>query len=218
MDEAHRGRILLIAGGIGITPIMAMAQRARALGQDYEIHFSCRSRRTLPFLDELQQAHGSRLHVHISDEGSRCDFNQLLTAFDDSAQVYACGPTRMLTALEQAVSRSGLPETALHSEHFVNTVAVLDPAHEHAFEVELKNSGLSLTVPNDRTLLDVLRASNIDVQSDCEEGLCGACEVVVLEGEVDHRDSVLTTSERRENKRLMACCSRATKKKLVLDL
>lgn len=218
MDEAHHGQVLLIAGGIGITPIMAMAQRARALGQDYKIHFSCRSRRNMPFLEELQQAHGSRLHVHISDEGSRCDFNQLLTTYDDSTQVYACGPTRMLTALEHAVFQRGLPETALHIEHFVNTISLLDPANEHAFEVELKNSGLTLTVPNDRTLLDVLHASNIDVQSDCEEGLCGACEVGVLDGQVDHRDSVLTTAERRANKRLMACCSRAANKKLVLDL
>lgn len=218
MDESHRGRVLLVAGGIGITPIMAMAQRARALGMDYELHFSARSRAALPFYDQLQPLHGSRLHVHISDEGNRCDFDQLLQTFDDATQVYACGPTRMLDALEQAVSRRGLPDTALHIEHFVNNVTVLDPDKEHDFEVELKNSGLTLTVANDETLLNVLRASNIDVQSDCEEGLCGACEVGVLEGDVDHRDSVLTTAERRENKRLMACCSRAAGKKLVLDL
>ncbi|RTZ44557.1 cytochrome P450 [Candidimonas sp. SYP-B2681] len=218
MDESHGGRMLLLAGGIGITPIMAMAQRARTLDMDYELHFSGRSRCALPFFDELQTLHGPRLHVHISDEGSRCDFDQLLKTFDDTTQVYACGPSRMLDALEQAVSRRGLPDTSLHIEHFVNNVTVLDPANEHAFEVELRNSGLTLTVTNESTLLNVLRASNIDVQSDCEEGLCGACEVGVLAGEVDHRDSVLTTAERRENKRLMACCSRAANKKLVLDL
>ncbi|MBF6618458.1 MAG: cytochrome P450/oxidoreductase [Candidimonas sp.] len=218
MDEAPTGRILLVAGGIGITPIMAMAQRARALNLDYEIHFSCRSRCTLPFANELQQAHGSRLHVHVSDEGSRNDFDRLLATFDDSTQVYACGPTRMLAALEEAVSRRGLPDSALHIEHFVNTVTILDPAKEQSFEVELRNSGLTLTVPNDATLLEVLHGSNIDVQSDCEEGLCGACEVGVLDGDVEHRDSVLTTAERRENNRLMACCSRAKGKKLVLDL
>lgn len=218
MDETPTGRLLFIAGGIGITPIMAMAQRANALGLDYEIHFSCRSRCTLPFAEALQQAHGSRLHVHVSDEGSRNDFDRLLASFDDHSQVYACGPGRMLTALEEAVARRGLPDTCLHIEHFVNTVTILDPDREHAFDVELKNSGLTLTVPNDRTLLDVLRAKNIDVQSDCEEGLCGACEVGVLDGDIDHRDSVLTTSERRENTRLMACCSRAKDRKLVLDL
>lgn len=218
MDETQSGPIVFIAGGIGITPIMAMAQRARALGQDYEIHFSCRSRNALPFCDELQETHGSRLHIHISDEGNRNDFNALLAAHDASVQIYACGPSRMLTALEDAVSQRGLPETVLHIEHFANTTAKIDPANEHAFEVELKNSGLTLTVPNDRTLLEVLHASNIDVQSDCEEGLCGACEVGVLEGDIDHRDSVLNTAERRANTRLMACCSRAVTKKLVLDL
>lgn len=218
MDETPAGSLLFIAGGIGVTPIMAMAQRARNLGLDYRIHLSCRSRSSLPFFEELQALHGQRMHLHISDEGTRNDFDALLANHDDATQVYACGPTRMLNALEQAVARRGLPETALHIEHFVNTIAKLDPANEQAFEVELRNSGLSLSVPNDGTLLDVLRASNIDVQSDCEEGLCGACEVRVLEGDIDHRDSVLNNAERRENNRLMACCSRAKSKKLVLDL
>jgi len=218
LDESAQGKLLLIAGGIGITPIMAMAQRAQALGKDYEIHFSCRSRQAMPFVEALQTQHGTRLHVHVSDEGSRNDFGTLLAGQDDSVHIYACGPTRMLAALEEAVAQRGLPDTALHVEHFANTTAKLDPANEKAFEVELRNSGLTLTVPNDSTLMDVLRASNIDVQSDCEEGLCGSCEVRVLEGEVDHRDSVLNTAERRENSRLMACCSRAVSKKLVLDL
>src|SRR5690606_28126301 len=195
LNEAPAGRLLFVAGGIGITPIMAMAQRARALNLDYEIHFSCRSRCTLPFSTELQHAHGARLHLHISDEGKRNNFDHLLAGLNDDTEVYACGPNRMLEALEAAVVRRGLPDTCLHIEHFVNSVTILDPGKEHAFDVELKNSGLTLTVASDRTLLDVLRAKNIDVQSDCEEGLCGACEVGVLDGDIDHRDSVLTTSE-----------------------
>jgi ferredoxin-NADP reductase len=218
MEETPSGPLLFVAGGIGITPIMAMAQRAQSLGLDYEIHFSCRSRSSLPFLDELQQCHGAKLRTYISEDGNRNDFVALLATADETTHIYACGPTRMLDALQKAVAGRGLPETALHVEHFVNTVPKLDPANETSFDVELKNSGLTLTVPADKTLLDVLQASNIDVQSDCEEGLCGACEVHVVSGEVDHRDSVLSPSERRENTRLMACCSRSKGKKLVLDL
>lgn len=218
LDDALAGRLLFIAGGIGITPIMAMAQQARNNGLPYEIHFSCKAHTALPFYEELQREHGSRLHLYISEEGRRNDFSGLLATADDTTHIYACGPTRMLSALEQAVAARGLPDTVLHIEHFESVSATLDPSHEQAFDVELKNSGLTLTVPNDRTLLDVLRGSNIDVQSDCEEGLCGACEVAVLQGDVDHRDSVLNPAEQRENTRLMACCSRAKSGKLVLDL
>jgi ferredoxin-NADP reductase len=217
MDETPAGRLLFVAGGIGITPVMAMARRASALGLDYAVHFSCRSRAQLPFEQALRARHGDRLHLHISEEGGRNDFNALL-ADAGAAQIYACGPARMLDALQQAVAAQGLPEDALHVEHFASLSAKLDPARESAFDVELKSSGLIVSVPAGETLLDALRARNIDVQSDCEEGLCGACEVGVLSGSVDHRDSILSPAERRENRRLMACCSRAKAGRLVLDL
>jgi ferredoxin len=129
---------------------------------------------------------------------------------------------RMLDALEGACA--AWPEGALRVEHFESTLATLDPSKEQAFEVELKDSGLVLTVPPDQTLLSALRAANVDVQSDCEEGLCGSCEVRVLSGKVDHRDVVLTRMERDGNTRMMACCSRACKEqgqgqgRLVLEL
>jgi ferredoxin len=103
-------------------------------------------------------------------------------------------------------------------EHFESTLGTLDPAREHAFEVELKDSGLTLPVRADQTLLAALRAANIDVQSDCEEGLCGSCEVRVVSGEVDHRDMVLTRAEREAGRRMMSCCSRACGTRLVLEL
>jgi len=104
-------------------------------------------------------------------------------------------------------------------EHFSSKLGTLDPSREQPFTVELKDSGLTLEVPPDQTLLATLRAANIDVQSDCEEGLCGSCEVRVLAGEIDHRDVVLTRGEREANNRMMACCSRAAKGgKIVLGL
>ncbi|SAK81562.1 ferredoxin [Caballeronia pedi] len=213
LDETAN-RLVLIAGGIGITPISAMARRARSLGIDYELHYSGRSRASMALLDEMRALHGERLFAYVSEEGTRNDFATL--AVDEGTLIYACGPVRMLDALGEA--SASWPEDALKIEHFESKLGTLDAENEQAFEVELKDSGLVLTVPADQTLLTTLRRANVDVQSDCEEGLCGSCEVRVLAGDIDHRDVVLTKSERQSNNRMMACCSRAKGKRLVLAL
>jgi ferredoxin-NADP reductase len=213
LDETVR-KLVLIAGGIGITPISAMARRAAALGIDYELHYSGRARASMALLDDLRVLHGESLRAYVSGEGTRNDFAAL--SIDAGTLVYACGPSRMLDALIAASAR--WPDDALKIEHFESTLATLDPSNEHAFDVELRDSGLTLHVPADQTLLTTLRRANVDVQSDCEEGLCGSCEVRVLEGEIDHRDVVLTKSERQTNRRMMACCSRARSSKLILAL
>jgi ferredoxin-NADP reductase len=214
--DASVRKLIFIAGGIGITPVSTMARRAKALGMDYELHYSGRSRQSMALLGELTELHGERLHVYVADEGRRNDLAALLARPEPGTKVYACGPERMLQALEQCCT--AWPQDTLRIEHFASTMGTLDPAQEHAFEVELKDSGIVLTVPPDRTLLSVLRAANIDIQSDCEEGLCGSCEVRVLAGDVDHRDVVLTRGEREANARMMSCCSRAGGSRLVLEL
>jgi len=218
LDEQASGPLLLIAGGIGITPIMAMAQRAQSLGRDYQLHYSASTRARAAYAGELQALHGRRLHLHISDEGGRADLAALLAAPDDTTQIYACGPETLLAALQTEVDRAGWRADALRVEHFENNAAKLDPAHERAFEVELQTTGLTLQVPADRTVLEVLHAANVDVQCDCEEGLCGSCEVGVLAGDIEHRDSVLTPAERQAGQRMMTCVSRARTGRLVLDL
>lgn len=122
----------------------------------------------------------------------------------------------MLQALQQCCVH--WPEDALRVEHFASAVGALDPACEHAFEIELRDSGLVVTVAANQTVLTALRSANIDVPSDCEEGLCGSCEVRVLRGAVDHRDLVLTRSEKEANTKMMVCCSRAAGARLVLEL
>lgn len=214
-DEAAP-RAIFIAGGIGITPISAMARRARELGVEYTLHYSGRSRAGMALLTELRSLHGDRLHVYVSEEGSRNDFASLLARADDTTQIYACGPQRMLQALKAASAH--WPEDALRVEHFHSNLGTLDPTREQAFDVELKDSGLVIPVRADQTLLSALRAANIDVQSDCEEGLCGSCEVPVLAGEIDHRDLVLTRTERETNQKMMSCCSRARGRRIVLAL
>jgi len=215
LDESVT-EVIFIAGGIGITPISAMARRAKALGIDYEIHYSGRSLRNMAFVDELAVLHGSRLHLYPRDEGRRNDLPALLARPRPDTKIYACGPVRMLEALEACCTR--WPEDSLRIEHFVSTIGTLDPSKEHAFEIELKDSGLTLNVAADQTMLAALRAANIDIQSDCEEGLCGSCEARVLAGQVDHRDVVLTRAERETHNKIMTCCSRAMGAKLVLEL
>lgn len=210
-------RAIFIAGGIGITPVSAMARRARALGIDYQFHYCGRSRSAMAMLEELQALHGNRFHVYAGDEGRRADLGHLLAQPDRGTHIYACGPQRMLDALAECCE--AWPEDALRVEHFVSKLGTLDASKEQSFTVELKDSGLVMEVPPDQTLLSALRGANIDVQSDCEEGLCGSCEVRVLAGQVDHRDVVLTRSEREANNRMMACCSRACGGgRLVLEL
>jgi cytochrome P450/ferredoxin-NADP reductase len=207
---------VLIAGGIGITPIIAMADRLKALGRNYVIHYAGRSRGTMAFRERLERDHGDRLHLYSKEDGGRLDLEAAIGAASAQAQIHACGPPRLLAALEELML--GRPDR-LHVEHFSTEGAILDPAKEEAFEVVLQDSRLTVQVPCDRTLLQSLRASGIDIPSDCEEGLCGTCEVAVVEGEVDHRDKVLSASERATNRRMLTCCSRARfGKKLILAL
>ncbi|PQO23259.1 cytochrome [Rhodobacteraceae bacterium WD3A24] len=205
LDEDAPAHVL-IAGGIGITPIIAMADRLRALGRDYRIHYAGRARAGMAFADRLERDHGDRLTLYPGDAGARMDLGAIFEAAPAGAQICACGPERLLSALEAMAEGR---DCTLTVEHFSASSGLLDPANETAFEVELRDSDLTLTVPADRTLLEVLRSKGIDVASDCEEGLCGSCELEVVAGDVDHRDRVLSRAERREGTRMMACCSRA---------
>ena len=184
-----------------------MADRLKEIGKPYAIHYCGRSRATMALLDRLTADHGDHLHIHAKDAGDRADLGAIVAALPEDGQIYCCGPERMITALEDLTADK--PEGTFHFEHFSAHDTGLDPEKEQAFEVELSDSGLTLNVAADQTLLDAITAAGIDVASDCCEGLCGSCEVTVLSGEIDHRDMVLTRGERAENRRMMACCSRA---------
>ncbi|MCC5989577.1 MAG: cytochrome P450/oxidoreductase [Pararhodobacter sp.] len=204
---------LLVAGGIGITPVLAMADRLRALGRAYALHYCGRSRARMAFLPRLARDHGAALSLYPGDEGARLDLAQLFAQAPAGAQICACGPERLLDAMEDAAATR--PDVVLSIEHFTPKPA-LDPSREHAFALELADSGITLSVLADRTILQVLREAGIDVSSDCEEGLCGSCEMPLLEGEPDHRDRVLSRAERKGGRRIITCCSRAKGGKLVL--
>ncbi|WP_306144671.1 cytochrome P450/oxidoreductase [Roseibium sp. MMSF_3412] len=206
LDESA-DRHILVAGGIGITPIIAMADRLKALGKSYQVHYCGRSRRAMAFLERLERDHGSCLSIHAGDEGQRADLGQIVNGLPSGGQIYVCGPERLIAAVEQLTAH--LPDGSFHFEFFAGGSTGLDPAREAAFDVDLADSGLKLNVAADETLLDAILAAGIDVACDCREGLCGSCEVAVLEGAVDHRDMVLSRGERAQNDRMMSCCSRA---------
>jgi cytochrome P450/ferredoxin-NADP reductase len=216
LDETA-ARYVLVAGGIGITPIIAMADRLKHLGKSYAIHYAGRTVAAMAFADRLASDHGDELHLYPKSEGKRMNLPALLReAGNGQQQVYACGPERLLTELE-TLSQSW-PQNTLHVEYFTATASLLDPANEISFQVELTDSDLTLDVAADQTLLQALHAAGLDVACECEEGLCGSCEVGVVSGDIDHRDRVLSQAERAQSNRMMACCSRVRSGKLVLSL
>lgn len=215
LDETAQ-RYVLIAAGIGITPMLAMADRLKALGKPYTLHYAGRSRGQMALLLRLERDHADRLYLYIKAEGQRMDLPSMLADVAPQDRVYACGPNRLLDELETVAA--AWPEGVLHYEHFSGEGAALDPAKEHGFVAELRDSNVQVQVPPDRTLLQALQAAGVDVPCDCNEGLCGTCEVAVIDGEIDHRDKVLTHSERAAGKRMLACCSRAVGGRVVLAL
>ena len=209
-------RHILIAGGIGITPILAMADRLKMLGRDYVVHYCGRSRDAMAFLDRLIADHGDRVVLHVSSEGGRASLAEIVGDWSEDARIHACGPARLLDELSGLCA--GLPEGVLKFEAFGADAGGGAQAGDSAFEVALADSGLTLSVGPGQTLLEAVRAAGIDVPSDCEEGLCGSCEVRVLDGAIEHRDKLLSSAERAKGDRMMACCSRASGGKLRLAL
>jgi len=206
LDEKAK-RYILIAGGIGITPILTMADRLAELGKDYCLHYAGSTRSSMAFVNRIEQDHAGRFELYPKSEGKRADLQSLVTTADANTRIYVCGPDRMIEMLEELCA--SLPENVLHFEHFAAKHETYDPSQDTAFELVLANSGVVVRVEPGQTALNALKATGIEVESDCEEGLCGNCEVEVLEGEIDHRDNVLARSEKKENKRMVTCCSRA---------
>lgn len=197
----------LIAGGIGITPILAMADHLKTLAKPYHLHYCGQNRERMPFLNRLLRDHKpNNLTLHISQEGTRANLDELFGKTPETgAQIYACGPEPLLSHLEKLAS--AWPEGTFHREHFTPTQP--KETKQKPFNVELVDSGLTLKVDANQSLLEALTEAGIDVPSDCGEGLCGSCEVKVLSGEIIHHDHVLSQSERTTGTRMMACCSRA---------
>lgn len=210
-------RYLFVAGGIGITPMVPMIEEAVATGAQWSLVYGGRSRASMAFLDVLAP-HGDQVTLLPRDEveaGLSARLDELLVQPQQGTLVYCCGPESLLEAAERACQ--SWPAESLHVERF-HAKAVDEGRTERAFEVELARSGLTIQVPPDRSIFRVCEDNGISVLGSCHEGVCGTCETVVIEGDVDHRDVVLSDAEKATNETMMVCVSRALSDRLTLDL
>lgn len=211
---APHERMVFVAGGIGITPILPMIAAAEAAGADWVLHYAGRDPATMAFGGELRSYDG-HVRTYAGSSGERMALPQIVAdARAAGAVVYACGPGRLLDDAERLCAAA---EVELHVERFVNDNA-LTTESDHSFEVELSLTGRTITVAPGETILDKVAQAGVPAPSSCRGGTCGTCETFVLEGEPDHRDAVLTAAEREESEVMMICVSRCKGDRLVLEL
>ncbi|MEV0897204.1 PDR/VanB family oxidoreductase [Actinoplanes sp. NPDC049802] len=203
-------RYLFIAGGIGITPILPMIAEVAAAGAGWELHYAGRNITSMPFGHGLTSSYGDQVFLYPEDTHGLMDLDALLDGSAPDTLVYCCGPESLLRAVEQR-------RHPVHLERFTPEERA-QPVPDRAFDVDLERSGLTVTVPADRSVLDVLERAGVEVLSSCREGTCGTCETAVLDGVVDHRDSLLSEDERAAHDTMFICVSRAVGDRLVLDL
>jgi ferredoxin-NADP reductase len=202
-------RYVFVAGGIGITPLLPMIRAVTAIGADWVLHYGGRTRASMAFLGELARF-GDRVRVYPHDEVGLLDLEAVLA--DRSAVVYCCGPTGLIDALE-----ARCPAGMLRVERFTAAGVVVD-GPDAPFEVVCERSGVTVEVPPGTSVLRAVEDAGIGVLSSCTEGICGTCETTVLEGEPDHRDSLLTADEKAAGDTMLICVSRCHGSRLVLDL
>ncbi|MFJ2023346.1 PDR/VanB family oxidoreductase [Streptomyces sp. NPDC087897] len=205
---------LFVVGGIGITPVLPMLRALAASGADWRLLYGGRSRASMPFLEEIEKlgADGDRVTVVARDEAGHPDIAGALTGLAPGTAVYCCGPEPLMDAVATA-----LPEgCALHLERFSAATGDTAGAGSGPFEVELRRSGRTVPVAAGQSVLDAVRTAVPHVSYSCEQGFCGTCQQRVLEGEIDHRDDLLTEGERGDS--MLICVSRCRGERLVLDL
>ena len=213
LDESA-GHSVLIAGGIGITPMAAMASRLAALGRSFEFHYAVRERSRAAFLDRVSGL-SPRFCLHVDAEAGRpLDIGEIVAGAPAGAHFYCCGPLPMLAAYETATA--GLAPEQVHLEYF--KAKPVEAAATTGFEIEIAGTGRVLEVPPEKSIADVLEAAGVKTGISCQEGICGSCEVKVVAGEPDHRDQVLTAAEKASGKTMMICVSRSKSPRLVIEL
>jgi vanillate O-demethylase ferredoxin subunit len=225
LEETAR-RSVLIAGGIGITPLMSMIARLEALRREWVLHYAARGPAHAPLLDLVQTraaTHAGRVHIYFDHTPGQpaLDMAALIASRDQGDHFYCCGPAPMMEAFE--VACQDLPRSEVHVEYFgapsvPASRAAQKAAAAGAFEVEFRRSGRTLSVPADASILDVALEAGISAPFSCGEGFCGSCRTAVLEGEPEHRDSVLGDADRDAGNVMLICCSRSRGARLVLDL
>ncbi|HGM5578447.1 TPA: 2Fe-2S iron-sulfur cluster-binding protein [Pseudomonas putida] len=206
---------LLVGGGIGITPILAMAWRLHEIGASFEVHYCVRNRARAAFLSVLEHApFADRVTLYVDDEAQRLDMPTLLQAPRARQHVYVCGPAGLMDAVIDTTRQQGWPSANVHYEYFAAQIDVTGKG----FTLHAERSGITLQVPEQRSIAQVLLEAGIEVPLSCEQGVCGTCLTRVLEGIPDHRDLFLTEEEKIANDQMLLCCSRASSPFLRLDI
>jgi ferredoxin-NADP reductase len=211
VDAKH---YIFVAGGIGITPLIPMMHRANANRRHWTLLYCNRRNQDAPFLDEIRDL-GGNIFLYSSAPGPRLNVAERFSAVERDSAIYCCGPESLMSAVE--ASTTAWPRESVHFERFTPKARPSDEA-SGSFELVCHASGKTLLVPPDRSILQVLDQAGIDVPRSCEQGICGNCELRVLSGDVDHRDSILSTEERATNRTMMVCVSRSRGPRLVLDI
>ncbi|HZE67246.1 MAG TPA: fatty acid desaturase [Sporichthyaceae bacterium] len=217
LNEA--GRYVLVAGGIGATPLLSMAHDLHAAGAEFTLHLCAQDEASVPFGDDLAALpFADRVYVHTDREPGRTSFDPAakLGGWGGGAELYLCGPNGFMDWLSGQATAQGWPLDTVHRESF--TAPVVDVTASVPFEVELARSGITFTVPADKQILDVLAEKQVVVPWSCSQGVCGACITPVLSGEIEHRDAVLPADVRAANTKMCLCVSRAKCGRIVLDL
>jgi len=210
---------LLLGGGIGITPILCMAERLAVIGADFEMHYCTRSPERTAFRGRIAASgFANQVQFHFDDGApeQKLKLGVLLSAPKAGCHLYVCGPKGFMDAVLKTARDKGWPESQLHYEFFAAEVAKSEA--DAAFEVKLASSGRIITVAKDQTVTHALSAAGVEIQTACEQGVCGTCLTRVLEGVPDHKDKYLTPEEQAANDQFLPCCSRAKTACLVLDI
>jgi ferredoxin-NADP reductase len=208
-------KYLFIAGGIGITPILPMIAQAEAAGAGWRLLYGGRHRESMAFLPELAR-YGDKVTVVPQDEAGFLDLDAALGTPQAGTLVYCCGPEGLLSAVETRCA--SWPTGSLHLERFAAKPQETSPLADKTFELVLQQTGVTVTVRPDQSVFQAALEAGANVLGSCMEGVCGTCETEVVEGDVDHRDSVLNDDERASNEFMMICVSRCKSKRLVLDI
>jgi ferredoxin-NADP reductase len=205
---------VFVAGGIGITPLLSLVDAARASGRPWKLVYTGPTRAAMPYADDLVARHGPFVTINESRRTGRVSLRDELAGLARGTAVYACGPPGLLDAVAEACESQAAVDS--FTERFTAPVVSGRPAQP--FELSLALSGVTVTVPEDQTILDVLDGCGVVAPSSCREGMCGTCETGVVSGEVDHRDVILSPEERAEGESMMICVSRCSSGRLVLEL
>ncbi|GAB5447718.1 reductive dehalogenase [Gymnodinialimonas sp.] len=206
---------LLMGGGIGITPMIAMAHELHAQNRPFTMHYSGRSRATMALLDEIASfPWADRVQLHITDEGTRADLAPIMAGYRDGWHVYTCGADRYMAAVMEAAEAAGFPEAARHLEYF--SVPEVPDYVNHPFTLKLATSGKEIHIPADKSATDVLAENDIHVDVKCSDGICGVCKCTLVSGAVEHRDFVLSKAQRETG--VILCQSRAAEKDGVIEV